>query len=152
LSLRSTWFSPGWDVEVQARYWRDLVSTARKYGATCRRYLEIRYENLILQPEITLRRVCTFLQLPFAEAMLRYYDRTPDRLREHEARVRVDGTLIVSKEQRLRQQAKSTQPPDTGRVLAWRSVMDPAERRRYDAVAGPLLEQLGYEVDRSCRV
>jgi len=54
---------------------------------------------------------------------------------------------VVSKEQRLRQQQKTTQPPDTSRVLAWKSAMSPAERRRYEAVAGPLLLQLGYEVD-----
>jgi hypothetical protein len=61
--------------------------------------------------------------------------------------LRLDGSVVVSKEQRLRQQQKTTQPPDISRVLAWKSAMSPAERRRYEAVAGPLLLQVGYEVD-----
>jgi hypothetical protein len=79
--------------------------------------------------------------------MLDYYKRAPDRLREHEERLRLDGSVVVSKEQRLRQQQKTTQPPDISRVQAWKSAMSAAERRRYEAVAGPLLLQLGYEVD-----
>ena len=146
LSLRQMWFSPGWEVEVQARYWCDFVSAARRHGAASRRYLEVKYEELIAHPEAVLRRICIFAGLPYVESMLDYHERTPERLREHETRLRVDGSVVVSKEQRLRQQMRTTQPPDIGRVQAWKSTMDPGERRRYEAIAGPLLEQLGYEV------
>lgn len=149
LSLRHMWFSPGWDIEIQARYWCDFVTAARNYGANARRYLEIKYEELIVKPEAVLRRICDFLQLPYADVMLRYHEQTPDRLREHEARVRLDGSVVVSKEQRLRQQERTMQPPDTDRVLAWKSAMDSAERHRYEAIAGQLLAELGYEVERA---
>jgi len=147
LSLRPMWFSPGWDVEIQARHWCDFVSAARSHGAARQHYLEIKYEELVTQAEAVLRRICAFVQLPYVASMLDYYKRAPDRLREHEARLRLDGSVVVSKEQRLRQQQKTTQPPDISRVLAWKSAMSPAERRRYEAVAGPLLLQVGYEVD-----
>ena len=32
LSLRPMWFSPGWEVEIQARHWCDFVSAARDHG------------------------------------------------------------------------------------------------------------------------
>ncbi len=146
LSLRPMWFSPGWEVETQARHWCHFVSSARAHGAARRRYLEIRYEDLVAQPDAVLRRVCAFVELPYAQAMLDYHMRTPDRLQEHEARLRPDGSVVVSKEQRLRQQAKTREPPDISRVLAWKSAMHPDERRRYEAVAGALLAELGYEV------
>lgn len=144
LSLRPMWFSPGWDVETQARHWCHFVTSARRHGARRRRYLEVRYEDLVTQPEAVLRGVCAFVELPYAGAMLDYHRGAPERLREHEARVRPDGSVVVSKEQRLRQQAMTTQPPDASRVLAWKSAMDADERRRFEAVAGPLLAQLGY--------
>ena len=90
LSLRHMWFSPGWEVEIQARHWCDFVSAARNHGAARRRYLEIKYEELIAQPEAVLRRICAFVQLPYVAAMLDYHKRTPERLREHEARLRLE--------------------------------------------------------------
>jgi hypothetical protein len=146
LSLRHMWFSPGWEVEIQARHWGDFVSAARRHGGAARHYLEVKYEELIAQPEAVLRRICAFAGLRYVRSMLDYYTRTPERLRAPEARLRRDGSVIVSKEQRLRQQAATMQPPDPGRVLAWKTAMDPDERRRYEAVAGPLLAELGYQV------
>jgi hypothetical protein len=148
MSLRHMWFSPGWDVEIQARHWLDFVSAARDHGARAQHYLEIKYEELIARPDAVLRRICAFLQLPYVEAMLRYHERTPDRLREHQTRLRLDGSVVITTEQRLRQQEWTMRPPDMRRILAWKSTMDPAERRRYEAVAGTLLAQLDYEVER----
>src|SRR5947209_7930688 len=116
LSLRDMWFSPGWEIETQARYWCDFVSAARKHGAAAQHYLEVRFEELITQPEAVLRRICGFVQISYRDDMLHYYKRTPDRLREHEARLRPDGSVLVSKAQRLRQQAGTLRPPDRGRV------------------------------------
>jgi hypothetical protein len=147
LSLRKMWFSPGWDAETQARHWCHFVSMGRNSGARSARYLEVRYEDLIAQTETVLRNICTFLQLRYSDEMLRYYTRTPDRLREHEARFSIDGSITVSKEQRLRQQERTMRPPDIDRAFAWRASMDHDERLRYDAVAAPLLAQLGYDVE-----
>ena len=149
LSLRRMWFSPGWEVETQARYWCDFVSAARSHGARSRHYLEARYEDLVTDPAAVLRRICELIELPFVDSMLRYYERTPDRLQEHQGRLRADGSVLLSKERRLRQQEATRQPLDRGRVLAWKSAMDPDERRRYEAVAGSLLAEFGYEVERA---
>jgi hypothetical protein len=132
------WFSPGWEVETQARQWWNFVSTVRQQGAQCRCYMEIKYEDLVLKPRQVVQSVCTFLELSYDEKMLGYHSRAASRLQEHEARL-VDGSIVVTKEQRFRQQHRTTQPLDPNRVLAWKGVMSPEERKRFDAIAGPLL-------------
>jgi hypothetical protein len=146
LSLRGMWFSPGWEIETQAAYWRDCVLAARRAGAGRPDYIEVRYEDLILNTRETLNRLCTFIELDYDDAMLSYYRRAPERLKEHKGRFRPDGTVLRSQEQRLGQQKRTTEPPDPARVFAWRSAMSPDEKERFRLVAGDLLSDLGYEV------
>lgn len=144
VSLRPRWFSPGHDIATQARYWRDNVTAARTQGSGCRHYLELRYEDLLHEPEAMLRRVCRFVDLPFHPAMLRYHEHTPDRLQEHRDRVRCDGRVVVTHEERFRQQERTTHPPDLARIGQWRQALSPEECRQFEDVAGDLLDDLGY--------
>lgn len=146
LSLREMWFSPGREIETQAAYWRECVLAARRAGLGRSDYLEVRYEELISRTSETLERVCAFVGLSFEPAMLSYYTRAPERLREHKGRSRADGTPLLTREERFRQQERTTAPPDPGRVYAWKRVMSAEEQRRFRLVAGDLLEELGYEV------
>jgi hypothetical protein len=78
--------------------------------------------------------------------MATYYQRAPERLAEHQARVRSDGRIIVSREQRRAQQRLTTYPPDPSRIGHWKHAMPREERAQFEKVAGPLLAELGYEV------
>jgi hypothetical protein len=99
-----------------------------------------------LKTRETLSRVCTFIDLDYDDAMLRYYTRTPERLREHKGRFLPDGTVLSSQEQRLGQQKRTIEPPDPACVFAWRSAMSADEQKRFRLVAGDLLSELGYVV------
>ncbi|HEX8502980.1 MAG TPA: sulfotransferase [Pyrinomonadaceae bacterium] len=145
LSLRKMWFSPGWEIEKQAAYWRNCVLAARRAGAGRGDYTELRYEDLILRTRQTLEGVCAHVGLSLEPGMLSYYTRTPERLREHKGRSRADGTPLVTQEQRLRQQEATKEPPDARRVFAWKEAMSRDERQRFGRVAGDLLRELGYE-------
>ena len=145
LSLRRMWFSPGWEIETQASYWRDCVLAARRAGVGRDDYLEVRYEELIVNTEETLKRVCTHSGLTYEEAMLSYYKRAPERLKEHKGRLGPDGTPLLTQDQRLQQQQRTTEPPDPTCVFAWKQTMDTDERKRFQSVAGDLLKELGYE-------
>lgn len=145
LSLRKMWFSPGAEIETQAGYWRKSVLSARRAGLGCADYLEVRYEDLILNPREVLERICAFAGLSYEESMLRYYLRAPERLREHKGRSRPDGTEVVTREQRLLQQRRATEPPDPTCVFAWKRLMSTEERLKFRLVAGDLLAELGYE-------
>jgi hypothetical protein len=143
-SLGRQWFSPGPDIESQAAYWRYQVAAARRQGALCRHYLEVRYEDLVRRPAAELRRVCAFLDLEFHPDMLRYHERAPWRLREHETRFGPDGVALVTHEQRLVQQRLTLSPPDPTRIGLWRQQLTPGECRRFHEVADSLLGELGY--------
>jgi hypothetical protein len=103
--------------------WRTEVEGARRF-APAGRYHELRYEDLVADPEGRLREVCAFLGLDFEPAMLDYHrDLARERLVDH---------------------PKLAEPPGAGRSR-WREQLSPAEVERFEAVAGDLLAELGYE-------
>lgn len=136
----------GWEIETQAAYWRDCVVSARRAGSRHADYLEVRYEELVQNTRETLERVCDYINLTFEDSMLNYYVHAPERLREHKGRSLSDGTIVLTQQQRFRQQQNTTRPLDPTCVFAWKQTMDVEERRRFKLVAGDLLEELGYEV------
>ncbi|MEA2206338.1 MAG: hypothetical protein QOE77_3114 [Blastocatellia bacterium] len=145
LSLRRMWFAPGQDIETLAGYWRKCVLTARKAGLNHSDYLEVRYEDLILNTPEILKQISQFVDLNYDEKMLRYYTRSESRLKEHQARFRADGSVLITQEDRLNQQRRTIQPPDPACIGAWKSEMTPDEQSRFWRVAGGLLEELGYK-------
>lgn len=144
LSLRSLWFAPGQDIATLADSWRRHVLAARQTKPDCRRYIEVRYEDLILDTRRVLTDLCAFLDLAYAPAMEQYFERAGARIAEHQGRVRRDGGVVVTREQRLAQQARTLTPPDRTRIARWRTEMDAAEITGFQQVAGDLLEELGY--------
>ena len=144
LSLRPMWFAPGRDIEALATQWCRYVTIGRQQGALCSHYLEVRYEALVENSREVLAGICTFLDLDFDDRMLRYHELVPERLREHQGRFRPDGSVVVTREQRLGQQHRTTQPPDRSRVTVWKRDMPRDEQLRFDAVAGNLLRELGF--------
>ena len=145
LSLRRMWFAPGKDIETLAGYWRKFVWTARKAGLNHSDYLEVRYEDLILNTPETLKQISQFVDLDFDEKMLSYYTRSESRLQEHKGRFRLDGSLLITQEDRLNQQRRTTQPPDPACIGAWKSEMTQDEQTRFWRVTGGLLKELGYK-------
>lgn len=88
-------------------------------------YREVRYEELVRDPAVSCAEICRFLGLLYDETMLRF----------HEGRTRrMHG--LPSKRQWL--------PPTQG-LRDWRGQMTPRDIARFEAVAGDLLGQLGYE-------
>jgi len=145
LSWRRTWFRPGDDIRTLALHWRGWVLTGRQQGTRCPAYMEIRYEHLIADTRRTLESICRFVNLEFHPAMMRYYERAPERLKEHRERRLPDGVVLVTHEQRLRNQESATRPPNPARVLAWRLSMTPEEQREFARYAGDALRMFGYE-------
>jgi hypothetical protein len=144
LSLRPLWFAPGRDMKTLALFWRQRVESGRAAGARARAYLEVRYENLVRDPRSVLEPVCAFLELDFDPAMLRYWERTPERLKEHRTRYLLDGSVAVTHEQRLEQQRLTMQPPIPARIARWKVEMTAAEQAEFLESAGDTLQALGY--------
>jgi hypothetical protein len=144
-SVRHLWFRPGDSLATLAADWRERIVVARRSAAGMRRYLELRFEDLVREPEPVLRRVCAFVDLPFAAEMLAYHRRAPERLAELQTRLTPAGEVLVTREQRLANQALVLQPPQAARAGAWRETLTAAEVAEVEGEAGPLLRELGYE-------
>jgi hypothetical protein len=143
LSLRPLWFAPGKDITSLATQWRNLVRTAR--AAAGQDYLEIRYERLLTSTETVLREICAFIELPFDPAMLRYFERVPERLKQHVTRLDASGEVVVTHEQRVMQDKLLMEPPQQERIFRWKEEMTATEQSEFRAAAGDLLQELDYE-------
>jgi LPS sulfotransferase NodH len=146
VSLREQWFSPGYDIVTQAKFWRENILHAHTQGSQCSHYLEIFYEELIRNPENVLRQICDFIKLDFHNSMLRYYDYAPQRLREQLERRQVNGGLLVSQEARYKQQINTTRPRDISKIGVWRTKLQPEEIRKFEKIAGDVLRSFGYSL------
>ena len=146
VSLRKQWFSPGYDIATQAKYWRENILQAHAQGSQCPHYLEIFYEELIRNPENVLRQICDFINLDFHYSMLHYYDSAPQRLKEHLERHQANGDLLVSQEVRYTQQINTTRPLDISKIGVWKTKLQPEEILKYEKIAGDVLRSFGYSL------
>ena len=89
------------------------------------RYLEVRYEALVADPEEAVHAICSFAALEFEPAMLEYA-----------------GAIDVSEKPH---QQRLLTPPTTG-VRSWREDMSAEDAAAFEVVARDLLAELGYEV------
>jgi hypothetical protein len=110
-----------------ALWWERSVRLGREAASTLppSLYDEVRYEALVADPEAECRRLCAFLGLRYDGAMLRF----------HEGRTTSDAAL-PSKRRWL--------PPTRG-LRDWRTEMPADAVERFEAAAGALLDELGYE-------
>jgi hypothetical protein len=113
-----------------AIYWDRFVRKGRSDGLRLGpRYREIRYEDLLADPEEVLRSLCEFVALHYDAAMLEYHRRADALLA---------STPRAEHHQRLRL------PPTAG-LRDWRTQMDQHSLLLFEALAGDLLDELGYE-------
>ena len=128
-----------------ARRWKRKITKAREDSPELEHYIEVRYEDLILDTEPVLRRVCEFIELPWDDAMLDYHERSGERLQEMARALPGDGRAQeLSVERRMATHAMTTKPPSADRVARWRTEMSAEQRAEFESVAGDLLDELGY--------
>ena len=144
-SVRGLWFAPGADARSLAEDWRDRILAIRAAAEQIPHYVEIRYEDLIVRTTDVLGRLAEFLELPYDRRMEDYSRGAHLRLAEHEGRFREDGSVLISKAERLRNQRLTTRPPDPTRIGAGRSAWSRDELSVFEAVTGDLLEAFGYD-------
>ena len=128
-----------------ANRWQKKITKAREDSPKLDHYMEIRYEDLILDTEPVLRKVCDFIELPWDDALLSYHERSAERLQEMARALPAEGRAKeLSVERRLKTHEMTTKPPSADRVARWRTQMTPEQREEFEAVAGSLLTELGY--------
>jgi Sulfotransferase family len=131
LSYLSLHWGPSTIWEAARKWQRDVsagMRDGRPLGAS--RYLEVRYESLVDDPERELRRICEFAELSFAPEML-----DASKREGHETLAPDEGRPF---------HARSERKVETG-ARDWRTQMSEHDVRAIEAIAGDLLSELGYE-------
>jgi hypothetical protein len=143
LSWRKTWFAPSQDFRVLGEAWRNHVEAGRHARNLVPRYVEVRFEELVLHPERELKRLCAYLSLPWNPIMLDYRAQGAARLNRLQGRLHARGAMIA-REERTRIHTNLTRAPDADRLGVWRREMTVTERVVLEDAAGPLVRELGY--------
>ncbi len=114
-----------------ARRWQRVLAAHRALERSLapERYLPVRYETLVAEPEAVLREICARLGEDFEPAMLRYHER-PEAER---------GFDVSESWKRA-----TRRPLDLQRREAWRRELTPTQIALVEAVVGPEpLDSLG---------
>lgn len=138
---------PAPEITEVAERWKRRIETARVHSADLDDYLEVRYEDLVGDPEASLRRICEFLELRYDEAMLDYHERAAGRLTEMDRDLGSgENGPVRTGDERLAGHAMTSNPPSTDRCGRWREEMSADDEAEFERVAGELLSDLGYEI------
>jgi hypothetical protein len=133
-------------VGLVATRWSRRIARAREQSEALPHYLEIRYEDLVRDPEEALRRACELIELPFEAAMLEFHSRAGERLAEMDRDLAARDELPAqSAEGRLAPHALASTPPSSRRIGVWRDEMTPEQVAEFEAEGGEMLRELGYE-------
>ncbi len=127
--------------------WQRRIRRAQQQGRKLKHYMELRYEDLVTDTEPHLREIASFLELEWDPAMLTYYEHAADRMSEMARDLpSADGKPVRPGEERMQAHAMTQKPPDPSAMYRWKEKMSPEDVREFDAAAGGLLSELGYEV------
>ena len=89
------------------------------------KFIKIRFEDLIGDPEKTLTNLCSFLGVPFEPAILHYYESA--------------GSRIVPWQKNL------TKPLDKNRVYSWKENMPATDLKTAEWICGSFGSRFGYK-------
>ena len=93
------------------------------------RYIEVKYEDLITKQESTMRRVISFLNEPWDETILRYYE--------------VDSP--TRSQEKIPQNVNAQKPIYQTSFGRWKNEYTEEDKHLFKTLAGDLLIELGYE-------
>ncbi len=123
----------GWadSVEQAALHWRLRVRRGRRAGRALApgRYHEVRYEDLVGDPEAALRQLCAAIELAYSPAMA-------------DPAARADEVIRTTRHPDYHRRLAS--PPTPG-LRDWRRELSEEEVARFELLAGGTLTAFGYE-------
>ncbi len=115
-----------------------LLHKKNKIGA--QRFLDIKYENLVSEPEITLQKISNFLNIPYSDIMLQYDVQLKKELQSRE------GNLSDTFKKEIDLSHKGlTEKVNTNKVGFWKENLKPEEADLIWSVASKPAQALGYE-------
>jgi hypothetical protein len=128
-SLRKTnWV--GSMTEGRAQYWSEMlgkgIGAGRKLPVSL--YLEVKYEDLVLQTEASLKQICTFLGEEYEPSMLEFYRQSAAE----------EGSQAI-----LKHHTKLLRGPQSTDVNRWQTEISKTEVAIIEAFAGDQMDEVG---------
>lgn len=96
------------------------------------RIFMFRYEDLVAQPEEWLRKICSFLQIPYNPVMLSFHEKAEE------------GFSFIDKETLLKYHDSLVKPINTSTIGLWREKLSSREVQLMDTTVGVHAEKAGY--------
>ena len=114
-------------------YWRDVINAGKRAERLLgpEAYLEIDYEDIVLDPESSLRRVCEFLGEKYEARMLEFHKHAGENIADFE------------KEKGIH--TKTSRAPKAEDTYRWKREMSAVHVAMFEAVAGPAMKLAGQE-------
>ncbi len=124
-----SWGSAHLPKVAQRWYWHTFIG--HKMGNLLGKhyYLEVRYEDLILNTDTTLQTICDFLGETYEPNMLNYTESAEQEMPEHS----------------MQWHQSSVSQPDKTKVYEWQQKMPLADQIIFDEIAGEGLDLFAYQ-------
>ena len=123
------WGNPGWQANQYRRNNHEIIRQADRRP---RRFVFLRYEDLVQKPEAVMRELLDWLGEPWSDSVLAHHAIQAAR---GGARVQVEGRTRVD------------EPVDVSRITKWTRTMDESTRALVRQKLGRIAEFYGYDID-----
>lgn len=129
--------------------WLWTIREVRQQAQFLPHYLEVRFEDLVRQPEMVLRRIGDFIELPFHPAQIE--SGRLERFARCATAARGAAGRLAALTRRLRARGSAPEPLPEARIGRWRQRLSSAQVEAFERVAGIMLVDLGYPLARDRR-
>jgi Sulfotransferase family len=119
-------------IEV-ALEWVWGLATIQRFGQAIgpSRYYEVKYEHLVENPEVELRKVCNFLEKPYCSDMLKFAE--------------FNRKIKLEPERHLAWKSLTLQDVTTSQVSKWQTELNNEELATFWDLAGEMMARLEYD-------
>ncbi len=126
-----------WNIYGAANYWVRCVEVhARQEQSPSARYMLVRYEDFVTEPERTLSGISSFLGIRYVKEMLTAHRVASDYIRPGRS-----GKMPAL-------HALTQKPLDPGRTDAWKEILTAPQTKLVEKVAAKQMTALGYQPAR----
>jgi len=124
--------------------WKNVYERLQKFKKKIdgNRFLEIKYEDLVSNPEIELKKICSFMDIPYNHLMLKFDEQVINEMARNREKLSVDTQNLIS----LLHEGIS-QKVHTNKVGIWKQGLKKEEADLIWTICGDLAEKIGYKGD-----
>jgi len=138
LSLREVWWGTK-DIRRAACTWINTIREARQQAQELPHYMEVRFHELVENPDKVLRDIGAFLEIDLDYTRL-CKTSNPQR---NAINLQENSSMVLDKNQSKKNMRFTSL--DDSRINRWKTEMPPEEIAAFERIAGDMLSDLGYE-------